>query len=102
MTPLMNNTKWEKIRLAMRDHPKGIMWRTKSMDNGYICPWDCEWHYHFRDGGYEGIEWLEIQLEDDEIASYVVSKLKEMRVPGEIDGDVVRVYGYKDGFVDYI
>lgn len=72
------------------------------MANGYICPWDGEWYYHFRVDGYEGIEWLEIRLADDDITSYVISKLKEIHVPGEIDGKVVRVYGYNDGFVDYI
>jgi hypothetical protein len=52
--------------------------------------------------GYDWVGWLEIRLDDDEIKSYVISKLKEIHVPGEIDGNVVRVYGYKDGFVDYI
>jgi hypothetical protein len=101
MTPLMNDTKWEEIRLAMYDYDGVIHWRIKNVDNGYISQWDGEWFYHFRIGGYTCIEWLEIRLTDDN-ASYVIAKLKDIHVPGEIDGNVVRVYGYKDGFVDYI
>lgn len=102
MTPLMNDTKWNEIRLAMYQYPKRIVWRTKSLTSGYICQWDGEWYYHFSEGGYDWVEWLEIRLDDDDIKSYVISKLKEIHVPGEIDGNVVRVYGHKDGFVDYI
>ena len=54
---VMNDTKWEEIRWAMVHYLKCIRWRTKDIENGYICPWDGEWFYHFRLGGYECIEW---------------------------------------------
>jgi hypothetical protein len=101
MTPLMNDSKWDEIRLAMYDYDGLIQWRTKDVENGYIAQWDTDWFHHFRLGGYKPIEWLEISLNEDNTA-YVMTKLKEIHVPGEIDGNVVRVYGYKDGFVDYI
>ncbi|MFH5186347.1 DUF6678 family protein [Paenibacillus sp. TAB 01] len=101
MSPLMNNTKWDEIRLAMSVFEGAIHWRTKDAESGYISRWDAEWFHHFRIGNYKYIEWLEICLTNDN-TSYVISKLKEIRVPGEIDGDVLRVYGYKDGFVDFI
>jgi hypothetical protein len=101
MSPLMNNTKWDEIRLAMDDYHGLIYWRTKDVETRHLCDWDPEWFHHFRIGGYESIEWLEIRL-DGENTSYVITKLKEIHVPGEIDGNVVRVYGYKDEFVDYI
>jgi hypothetical protein len=101
MTPLMNDTKWDEIRLAMHDYDGLIHWRTKDVENGFIASWDAEWFHHFRLGGYKSIKWLDIRLNEDN-TSYVMTKLKEIHVPGEIDGNVVRVYGYKDGFVDYI
>jgi hypothetical protein len=85
----------------MYDYDGLIHWRTKDLENGFIARWDAEWFHHFRLGNYKPIEWLEICLNEDN-NSYVMTKLKEIHVPGEIDGNVVRVYGYKDGFVDYI
>jgi hypothetical protein len=101
MTPLMNDTKWDEIRLAMYDYDGLIHWRTKDLENGFIARWDAEWFHHFRLGGYKCIEWLEIRLNKNN-TSYVMTKVKEIHVPGEINGNVVRVYGYKDGFVNYI
>lgn len=101
MTPLMNDTKWEEIRQAMYDYDGVIRWRIKNVDNGYISQWDGEWFYHFRNSGYTCIEWLEILLTDGNTL-YVKTKLKDIHVPGEVDGNIVRVYGHKDGFVDYI
>ncbi|TCM89718.1 hypothetical protein EV294_1115 [Paenibacillus sp. BK033] len=101
MIPLMNDTKWDEIREAMLDSDRTIRWRTKDNENGYIAHWDADWFYHFRQGRYKTIEWLEISLTEENIA-YVMTKLKEIHVPGEVDGNVARVYGYKEGFVNYI
>ena len=93
--PLMNNTKWEEIRLGMYElgelSPK---WRTKDVENKHICDWDGEWFYHFRNGGYECIEWLEIATTSQEQAAVVGAVLQRVKVPGEQFGGIFRVYGY--------
>ncbi|NVB84594.1 MAG: hypothetical protein HOV81_39835 [Kofleriaceae bacterium] len=63
----MNDTKWEELRLAMyRIEPLPPAWRTRCVENGYVSPWDREWFYHFRDGGYGSIEWVEIKPDSAE------------------------------------
>lgn len=94
-TQLMNNTKWEEIRIGMYElgdlSPK---WSTKDVENHHICEWDGEWFYHFRSGGYECIEWLEISTTSPEQAAAVGAVLQQIRVPGEQTGGVFRVFGY--------
>ncbi len=100
---LMNNTKWEEIRMAMYDYPHTVRWRTKCVDNGYISNWDAEWYYHFQLGGYTSIEWLEIKVENSHMKSEIVNILKNIHVPGEVLENSIKVFGYKsNGFVDYI
>ena len=56
LTPLMNNTKWDQLRLAMYDLDDfSPRWRTKDL-SGYLSDWDGEWFHHFRTSGYETIE----------------------------------------------
>lgn len=102
--PVMNDTKWEEIRLAMNDYPNNRQWRTKDLEKGYICPWDGEWFYHFRNSGYKYIQWLEIKTETEEIRTDILEILKSIHVPGEIFDDVIRVYGYVEigKSVDYL
>lgn len=101
---VMNDTKWEEIRLAMYDYPTNPQWRTKDIESGYICPWDGEWFYHFKLGGYKTIEWLEIKAETEEIRNDVLKILKAIHVPGAVFDDVIKVYGYVEvgKSVDYI
>src|SRR5262245_41405448 len=91
----MNNTKWEEIRLAMyglgKLHPK---WRTRDRETGFVSPWDQEWFYHFRAGGYATIEWLEIQVSGGAQRAAVLEALRAIHVPGEDNGSVLRVFGY--------
>lgn len=92
---LMNHTKWEEIRLGMYElgdlSPK---WRTKDVENKHVCEWDGDWFYHFRTGGYECIEWLEISTTLPEQTAAVGAVLQRIRVPGEQVGGVFRVFGY--------
>lgn len=91
---VMNDTKWEEIRLAMYDYPNNHQWRTKDMETGYTCPWEGEWYYHFKSGGYKNIEWLEIRSETEEIRDDIIKILSTIHVPGEVFNDVIKVYGY--------
>ena len=97
----MNNTKWNEIRLAMYNIPYTIKWRTKDFENGYISQWDGDWFYHFASGSYKNIEWLEIQF-TSETKELIINKLKEIKVPAELLENSVKIFGYKDGFIDYL
>ena len=91
---LMNNTKWEEIRLAMYDYPITVQWRVKNIDSWYISNWDEEWFCHFRLGGYHTIEWLEIKVDNEEIKNDVINILRKIHVPGEVLEDSIKVYEY--------
>lgn len=44
---VMNDTKWEEIRLSMYDYPNSNnQWRTKDIETRFISTWDGEWFYH--------------------------------------------------------
>jgi hypothetical protein len=105
---VMNNTKWEEIRAAMLESPNTHQWRTKDIETGYICPWDGDWFYHFKFDGpmdsYKFIEWIEIKTETEKVRNDLLGILNSIHVPGEILGDVIRVYGYIEigKHIDYL
>ena len=94
MNPVLNNTKWEELRLAMYGlgtlHPR---WRAKDL-SGHLSSWDGEWFYHFKSGGYETIEWVEIAVTSPEQDAAVFQVLREIHVPGHRIPEGFRVYGY--------
>jgi hypothetical protein len=96
----MNNTKWDELRVAM--HNLGSLrplWRSKDL-SGYVSSWDGDWFYHFRDGSYSSIEWLEIQVLSPEQDYAVFGCLQEIHVPGHRIQGGFRVFGYaSDGAV---
>ena len=102
---VMNNTKWKELQKAMCElgafSPK---WRTKCLTNGYITDWDGEWYYHFSEGGFEDVEWVEIRAEDGEGKGMLLSELRKIHVPGVEIENGYRVYGYIDEgkAVDYV
>jgi hypothetical protein len=95
LVPLMNNTKWNELRLSMYSlgdlRPK---WRTKDVETGFIPHWDGEWFHHFRTGGYESIEWVEIKVTSTKQDEAVLCALKSIHVPGEKTQGGYRVFGY--------
>ena len=98
MSPVMNNTKWEELRLAMYGlgglRPE---WRTKDL-SGYLSPWDGDWYYHFREGGYDTIQWVEIRATAPPQGEVVEAALRRVHVPGHRTDEGFRVYGYvEDG-----
>ena len=90
----MNNSKWDKIRLAMAGIEQNPGYRTRCIDNGYISNWDHDWLYHFPIGGYKCIEWLEILCNTAQEKEAVSKALKKIRVPGEAIPTRFIVYGY--------
>jgi hypothetical protein len=102
---LMNSTKWDEVRLAMYGlEDLSPQWRTRDVKTGYVSDWDGEWFYHFRVGGYDTIEWVEIATVTEEQRMAVGDALRKIHVPGAETSSGFRIYGYaKPGqFVDYL
>lgn len=93
----MNDTKWNELRLAMYElGPLSPRWRALDVENGYVSDWDGEWFYHFRNGGYKFIQWVEIAIESTEQRQAVLSELTKVHVPGEHTKSGFRVLGYAE------
>jgi len=103
LSSLMNNTKWKEKRNAMIGYPRTTKWRTKDIRTGYLSEWDSEWFYHFSEGGYKTIEYLEIRFENQEMKSEILKLLMKVHVPGELKSESIIIYGYKEkGHIDYL
>ena len=101
----MNGTKWNEIFKAFWDlecnNPMDIHWKTKSVKSGFEYE-DSTWsHFGCEPTNYKDIEWLKIKL-TDENRNIVISVLRKIHVPGEIQSDNIIIYGYKQQGVDYI
>jgi len=93
----MNDTKWDEVRLAMYGlGPFSPKWRTRDRASGYVSEWDGEWYYHFRTGGYDSIEWLEIATANRDQRNTVRAALHGIHVPGEETPTGFRVYGFTE------
>lgn len=90
----MSNTKWNELRFAMLEldslRPR---WRTKDI-NGAICHWDGDWFYHLKCGGYETIEWLEIEILSTQQDNEVLAALRKIHLPGKRVENGFRIYGF--------
>lgn len=92
---LMNNTKWNELRLAMYQlGDKAPKWRTCCVENGYISAWDGEWFYHFQSCDYAAIEWIDIQVISHEQELAVHKEISKIHLPGEKVESGYRIYGY--------
>ena len=95
MHPVMNNTKWEELRAAMLElgmpSPK---WRTRIVGSGVESGWDSEWFYHFQEGGYEDLEWVEIRPATAEQAPMLLAALRAIRLPGTPTDAGFKVFGH--------
>lgn len=103
LTPAMNNTKWDELRLAMYALDPTPAWSTLST-NGYQSQPDREWFYHFRNGGYDSILHVDIFTDGSAQREQVRAALRKIHVPGEETPEGFRVFGYlQDGqTVDFI
>jgi hypothetical protein len=93
--PVMNNTKWNELRLAMYTTEPAPRWSTLCQ-NGYRSAPGREWYYHFRDGGYDDIVYVDIFADDREHRERIRTAIKRIHVPGEETDDGFRVYGYAE------
>lgn len=103
MLAVMNNTKWDELRLAMYEIDPSPKWRTLS-DNGFCSHPDREWFYHFQEGGYKDIIHVDIFVDDAAHRKRIKAEIKKINLPGEETKDGFRVYGYVSSgeSVDYI
>lgn len=105
MFSVMNNSKWEALRLEMYElKVSSPRWRTKDLDTGYISPWDGDWFYHFKDSGYNSIEWVELKIDSNAQYEKVLALLKQIHLPGSKSEHGFKIYGYvaKSQYVEYI
>ncbi len=93
LNPVMNNTKWNELRLAMYALKPTPRWSTLSTSGYHYGP-DGEWFYHFRADGYEDIVHVDIHIETPIQRELVRSALKRVHVPGEETPGGFRVFGY--------
>lgn len=69
-------------------------WRTRGIENQFVSPWDGEWFYHFSEGGYKTIEWLELKIENLAQEKCVMEILHKIHVPVRKSNAGVMVLGY--------
>jgi uncharacterized protein DUF6678 len=94
-TALLNNTKWDELRLAMYQlDDLTPRWRTRCIENGHVTDWDREWFYHFKSAEYKAIEWVEIEISSEKQHEVVHSALTKINLPGERIINGFRVYGH--------
>jgi hypothetical protein len=94
LNPTLNNTKWEELREAMYNLGELTpRWRTRDV-SGYISSWDGDWFYHLGNGGYDSIEWVEIQILSAEQDAAVLALIQQIHLPGQRIERGFRIYGY--------
>jgi hypothetical protein len=84
--------------------PLSPRFRVKKIEAAQPGPWDGEWYYHFREGGYGSMEWVELQLKDESQRDDVSSVLASINLPGAHTTGGFIVYGHvmPGTFVEYI
>ncbi len=94
MTPLMNNTKWDELRLGMyRLGALSPRFRVRNLSSGSISAWDGEWFHHFF-GRHEEDEWVEIAVTSAAQREAVLRVLRSVHVPGVATEAGFTVFGY--------
>lgn len=101
--PLMNDTKWDELRLAMYRIDPPPLWST-SVIGGYRSALDREWFYHFRNRGYKDIVLVDILADDPMHRERIREALRTIHLPGSETEKGFRIYGYAspDQSVDYL
>lgn len=91
----MNNTKWDEIRQAMVNMPFPPLWKTTAL-NGYESAPDCEWFYHFNEGGYSDIQYLDVLTNSPEQHAVIGQIFRAIHLPGIETTTGYRIFGYAD------
>ena len=97
---VMNDTKWRELRLGILQSNTRVWFRGKNLDSEAIGRWDCEWYYHFDEGGHETTEWYELRADTDEGKRAIEDILRTYHIPVEMRDGIYRIYGYADNTSD--
>ncbi len=92
--PVMNNTKWDELRLAMHTLEPAPSFRLMTTEDFYSGHPEAEWFHHFRGNGYEDIRYVDIFADNPLHREQIGRALKKIHVPGEETDGGFRVYGY--------
>ena len=95
-TSVMNNTKWQELRIGTLQSKARVHFRGKDLETGSIGQWDCEWHYHFSLNGHDSTEWIELRPDTEEERRTVEDILRTYHIPVELRDGLYRIYGYAD------
>lgn len=93
---VMNDTKWQELRLGILQSRTRVHFRGKDLETESVGQWDCEWYHHFNLGGHDSTEWIELRADTDEARRAVEDVLRTHHIPVEIRDGIYRVYGYTD------
>ena len=94
MSPVMNNTKWEELRLGMIGlGTQSPRFRVRNLHSGYVSAWDGEWFHHFY-GHHEEDEWVEISVTSAAQHEAVLRVISSVHVPGVTTETGFKIFGY--------
>ena len=94
MTPVMNNTKWDELRLSMAGLGElSPQFRVRNLRSGNVSEWDGEWFHHFY-GRHEEDEWVEIAVSSSAQGEAVLQAPRSAHVPGTTTPTGFKVFGY--------
>ena len=94
-TGVMNNTKWEELRLAMLSLGSlSPQFQIKDVMSDQPSAWDGEWYYHFRLLPYSTIEWCDLRVRHEEQRREIRQILYAIHLPGEATEEGFRIYGW--------
>ncbi|WP_152610544.1 DUF6678 family protein [Leisingera sp. ANG-DT] len=90
-----NHTKWMELRalvlsLGADERPD---FRSRCIASGNVSGWEREWFYHFCDGGFADLEWVELRgscLADAEFQK----RLAQIGLAGKAEGNAVLIFGF--------
>ncbi len=92
-TSTANRTKWEELRAAMLQMEPPPSFRRKDLSGAYSSP-DREWFYHFSEGGYDTLRYVDIIFDDADQRAVVLRALSAIGLPGHETDSGFRVVGY--------
>lgn len=92
MVPVMNNTKWSALVMAVLGAPEmKTEFRLRSILGrcDYSTHWDRDWHHHIHP--VEEIEWIELRAASQD---WLLSILRTHHIPFSQETEGLRVWGY--------
>ena len=95
MYSVMNDTKWLELQAGMINlEVCSPQFRVSNIENDYISNWDGEWYYHFSDGGFKDIKWVELKIVSELQMKEVHKVLKAINLPGCLTENGFKIFGY--------